>query len=121
MASFPAVHEGDAAALSKQREGGHDTGDSAADHRYFGPVAHELASPTGMNTVYRRRAPSAPGRMEENGMASEHFALPEGTHTVAMGVGDLNGILRGKRIPADQWPRVSESGAALSIALSLST
>ena len=50
-------------------------------------------------------------------MADERFALPEGTHTVAMGVGDLNGILRGKRIPAEQWPRVRESGAALSIAL----
>lgn len=62
-------------------------------------------------------APSAPGRMEENAMASDRFALPDGTHTVAMGVGDLNGIMRGKRIPADQWPRVCESGAALSIAL----
>ena len=50
-------------------------------------------------------------------MADEGFALPEGTHTVALGVGDLNGILRGKRIPAEQWPRVRESGAALSIAL----
>lgn len=50
-------------------------------------------------------------------MASERSALPDGTHTVAMGIGDLNGILRGKRIPAEQWPRVRESGAALSIAL----
>ena len=49
-------------------------------------------------------------------MASDQFALPDGTHTVAMGVGDLNGILRGKRVPAKQWPRVSESGIALSIA-----
>lgn len=59
-------------------------------------------------------------RADTNGgerMASEPPALPEGTHTVAMGVGDLNGILRGKRIPAEQWPRTSESGAALSIAL----
>ena len=50
-------------------------------------------------------------------MATDPLALPDGTHTVAMGVGDLNGILRGKRIPADQWPRVRESGTALSIAL----
>ena len=50
-------------------------------------------------------------------MATDPLALPHGTHTVAMGVGDINGILRGKRIPADQWPRVRESGAALSIAL----
>ena len=51
-------------------------------------------------------------------MATEAYpVLPEGTHTVALGVGDLNGILRGKRIPADQWPRVCRSGNALSIAL----
>lgn len=50
-------------------------------------------------------------------MADERFALPEGTHTVALGVGDLNGILRGKRVPAEQWPRVRESGVALSIAM----
>lgn len=51
-------------------------------------------------------------------MATEEYpVLPEGTHTVALGVGDLNGILRGKRIPADQWPRVCRSGNALSIAL----
>ena len=43
--------------------------------------------------------------------------LPEGTHTVALGIGDLNGILRGKRIPADQWPRICRSGNALSVAL----
>ena len=50
-------------------------------------------------------------------MAGDQFALPEGTHTVAMGVGDLNGILRGKRIPAEQWSRASRSGAALSAAI----
>ena len=50
-------------------------------------------------------------------MANHTTALPEGTHTVALGVGDLNGLLRGKRIPADQWPRVCESGNALSIAM----
>lgn len=50
-------------------------------------------------------------------MAGDRSSLPDGTHTVALGVGDLNGILRGKRIPADQWPRVCESGAALSVAL----
>ena len=45
------------------------------------------------------------------------FGLPEGTHTVVMGVGDLNGILRGKRIPSSHWPTICESGSALSIAL----
>jgi glutamine synthetase len=42
--------------------------------------------------------------------------LPAGTHTVVLGAGDANGIMRGKRIPASHWPTVCESGAALSIA-----
>ena len=50
-------------------------------------------------------------------MAKDVHTLPEGTHTIALGVGDLNGLLRGKRIPAEQWPRVSASGNALSIAM----
>ena len=50
-------------------------------------------------------------------MAKDMHTLPEGTHTIALGVGDLNGLLRGKRIPAEQWPRVSASGNALSIAM----
>jgi glutamine synthetase len=45
------------------------------------------------------------------------FSLPAGTHTVAVGVGDLNGIWRGKRIPASHWPSICKSGNALSIAL----
>ena len=43
--------------------------------------------------------------------------LPEGTHTVAMGAGDLNGIMRGKRVPASHWPTVCQRGNALSMAL----
>ena len=50
-------------------------------------------------------------------MANDTTALPEGTHTVALGIGDMNGLLRGKRVPADQWPRVCASGNALSIAM----
>ncbi|MCY4459820.1 MAG: glutamine synthetase family protein [Albidovulum sp.] len=50
-------------------------------------------------------------------MANLEFALPEGTRTVALGIGDLNGIMRGKRITAEQWPSVCESGVALSIAM----
>lgn len=50
-------------------------------------------------------------------MHHENFPLPEGTHTVAMGMGDLNGILRGKRIPASHWAATCERGNALSIAL----
>lgn len=50
-------------------------------------------------------------------MASQDFSLPEGTHTVAMGMGDLNGIMRGKRIPASHWDNVCKGGNALSTAL----
>ncbi len=39
-------------------------------------------------------------------MADDMTKLPDGTHTVAMGVGDLNGIMRGKRIPASHWPTI---------------
>ena len=45
------------------------------------------------------------------------FDLPEGTHTVSMGIGDLNGNMRGKRIPAENWPTICKNGNAMSIAL----
>jgi len=50
-------------------------------------------------------------------MAGRVFELPEGTHTIALGMGDLNGIMRGKRIPSTHWETVCNSGNALSIAL----
>lgn len=50
-------------------------------------------------------------------MSETDFSLPEGTHTVVLGVGDLNGIMRGKRIPASHWDNICSSGNALSIAL----
>ena len=50
-------------------------------------------------------------------MADTDFSLPEGTHTVIMGIGDLNGIMRGKRIPASHWETICKGGNALSIAL----
>lgn len=50
-------------------------------------------------------------------MAKDYFDLPEGTHTVVMGLGDLNGIMRGKRIPASHWKTICDSGNAYSIAL----
>ena len=50
-------------------------------------------------------------------MTDVNFPLPEGTHTVILGVGDLNGLMRGKRIPADQWPRICGSGNALAMSL----
>ncbi|KIN70228.1 Glutamine synthetase catalytic region [Sulfitobacter noctilucicola] len=45
------------------------------------------------------------------------FSLPEGTHTVILGLGDLNGIMRGKRIPASHWETICADGNALSIAM----
>ena len=50
-------------------------------------------------------------------MTEANFSLPEGTHTVILGVGDLNGLMRGKRIPANQWPRICGSGNALAMSL----
>ena len=49
-------------------------------------------------------------------MSVNSAELPAGTHTVVLGAGDANGIMRGKRIPASHWPTVCENGAALSIA-----
>ncbi len=44
------------------------------------------------------------------------FSLPEGTHTVVMGIGDPNGIMRGKRFPASHWDSIVNGGNAMSIA-----
>lgn len=43
--------------------------------------------------------------------------LPDGTQTVVMGIGDLNGLLRGKRIPASHWPVIEEEGMVMSNAM----
>ena len=50
-------------------------------------------------------------------MAKTDFSLPTGCHTVVLGVGDANGIMRGKRIPASHWDNICEEGIAMSIAL----
>ncbi len=50
-------------------------------------------------------------------MPEQDYTLPEGTHTVVLGMGDLNGIMRGKRIPASNWESICRSGNAYSIAL----
>ena len=50
-------------------------------------------------------------------MTQEHKPLPEGVHTVVLGMGDLNGLLRGKRIPAENWANICESGMALANAI----
>ena len=50
-------------------------------------------------------------------MTTSEFELPQGTHTVSMGAGDLNGIMRGKRFPASHWPHTCREGNAFSMAL----
>jgi len=50
-------------------------------------------------------------------MSLDDFSLPDGTHTVVLGLGDLNGIMRGKRIPASNWENICKNGNALSAAL----
>lgn len=44
-------------------------------------------------------------------------ALDDGITTVVMGIGDLNGILRGKRIPVSHWQTIHDQGMALSNAM----
>ena len=53
----------------------------------------------------------------EKQLANEDFSLPDGTHTVVLGLGDMNGIMRGKRIPATHWDSICQTGNALSVAL----
>lgn len=50
-------------------------------------------------------------------MTKEIYPLPEGTHTVVLGVGDVNGYMRGKRIPATQWERTCRDGNAIIAAM----
>jgi glutamine synthetase len=50
-------------------------------------------------------------------MTKNDFSLPEGVHTVILGLGDVNGIMRGKRIPASHWENICKGGNALSTAL----
>lgn len=38
-------------------------------------------------------------------------------NTVVVGIGDLNGIMRGKRIPISHWPTIREEGMALANAV----
>ena len=45
------------------------------------------------------------------------FSLPDNTHTVVLGMGDLNGIMRGKRIPASRWQATCKTGNACCLSL----
>lgn len=50
-------------------------------------------------------------------MSGQYFKLPSGTKTIVLGVGDVNGYMRGKRIPATQWERTCKEGNAIIAAL----
>ena len=45
------------------------------------------------------------------------LSLPKDIHTVVLGMGDLNGIMRGKRIPASRWQDACETGNACCLSL----
>lgn len=46
-----------------------------------------------------------------------NLSLHKDIHTVVLGMGDLNGIMRGKRIPATRWQDVCETGNACCLSL----
>jgi glutamine synthetase len=50
-------------------------------------------------------------------MSVPAFPLPQGTHTVVLGSGDVNGVMRGKRIPASNWATTCEEGNAIIAAI----
>jgi glutamine synthetase len=50
-------------------------------------------------------------------MSASAFALPQGTHTIVLGVGDVNGVMRGKRIPASNWAATCEEGNPIIAAI----
>jgi len=43
--------------------------------------------------------------------------LPTGTHTVTLALGDLSGILRGKRLHSSMWEKVALNGSAMANAI----
>ena len=45
------------------------------------------------------------------------LSLSKDINTVVLGMGDLNGIMRGKRIPANRWQDVCETGNACCLSL----
>lgn len=47
-------------------------------------------------------------------MSKVDHSVPEGIHTIALGIGDMNGILRGKRIPSSHWDAICKSGCAMA-------
>ncbi len=57
------------------------------------------------------------GTRNDDRMNTTTTELPAGIKTVAIGIGDLNGNMRGKRVTAENWKRAKESGVAASIAV----
>ena len=50
-------------------------------------------------------------------MTKPIIPLPEGIKTVVLGSGDINGVMRGKRIPAAHWNTICEDGCAIIAAI----
>jgi len=47
-------------------------------------------------------------------LQTDSLALPKGSEFVDVFVADVNGLLRGKRVPAAAWPRLATAGVAFS-------
>ena len=50
-------------------------------------------------------------------MTKPIIPLPDGIKTVVFGTGDINGVMRGKRIPAAHWDTICEDGCAIIAAI----
>ena len=50
-------------------------------------------------------------------MSKPIFELPEGTKTIVLGIGDINGVMRGKRISASHWDATCEDGCPIIAAI----
>lgn len=50
-------------------------------------------------------------------MTKPIIKLPEGTKTIVLGTADINGVMRGKRIPASHWDTICEDGCAIIAAI----
>lgn len=50
-------------------------------------------------------------------MTKPIIKLPEGTKTIVLGTADINGVMRGKRIPASHWETICEDGCAIIAAI----
>ena len=79
--------------------------------RSSAPVERHLIQ----RTLYPARMQG--GTRNDGRMNTTTTELPAGIKTVAIGIGDLNGTMRGKRVTAENWKRAGESGVAAPIAM----